>query len=90
MQDFSKKMTIVVREDIVSWLERNLIETRPILAGNITKQPAYLNVKFRTTGKLQNSDYIMRNSFFIGLYPGITDEMIDFIEEKLKEFFRGL
>lgn len=78
------------REDIVSWLERNLIETRPILAGNITKQPAYLNVKFRTTGKLQNSDYIMRNSFFIGLYPGITDEMIDFIEEKLKEFFRGL
>jgi|TARA_B100000315_G_C14584387_1_gene592141 CDP-6-deoxy-D-xylo-4-hexulose-3-dehydrase len=78
------------RNDIVSWLEKNFIETRPFFAGNIMHQPGYLDVDFRTISKLQNSDLIMRNTFFIGVFPGLNAKKIDFIMEKFQQFIMNL
>jgi len=61
--------------------------TRLLFAGNITKQPAYLNVKSRIIGNLKNTDYIMNNTFFIGVYPGINDIQIEYIDKLFSNFF---
>jgi len=57
------------------------IDSRRIFAGNILKQPAYKNIKHRTKGELPNTNLIHEKGFWIGLYPGITDEMIDYMIE---------
>jgi CDP-6-deoxy-D-xylo-4-hexulose-3-dehydrase len=76
------------REELTSFLNANLIETRNLFAGNIVKQPAYLDINCRIASDLKNTDYVMNNTFFIGLYPGITDEMIDYTMSKVEEFLR--
>lgn len=76
------------REELINYLNQNLIETRNLFAGNLTKQPAYLNINCRVVGDLKNTDYVMNNTFFLGTYPGITDEMIDFVMEKVSQFLR--
>ena len=78
------------RKDLVIWLESNKIMTRMLFAGNILRQPAYNNIKCKISGKLTNSDYIMNNTFFIGIYPGLTEEMLNFITSKIKEFINKL
>jgi CDP-6-deoxy-D-xylo-4-hexulose-3-dehydrase len=78
------------RNSITKWLERNRIETRLMFAGNIIKQPAYKNVRYKVFGKLNNSDKIMRDTFFIGVYPGIDDEMLNYVFEKVEEFLRRM
>lgn len=75
------------RNDLTIYLEKNLIMTRLLFAGNITKQPAYLDIECRVIGDLYNTDYIMNNTFFIGVYPGINDEQIEYISNKFEEFF---
>jgi len=75
------------RNDIVEFLEKNKIETRNLFAGNITKQPAYLNSKFRVVGDLKNTDFIMQNTFFIGVYPGNTQQHLEYVISKFNEFF---
>lgn len=74
------------RESLTSWYEGNNIETRLLFAGNIASQPAYRDVKYRISGSLRNSEIVMRNTFFIGVYPGINREMVDYISEKTSEF----
>lgn len=76
------------RKNIVEWLEKNRIETRPMFAGNIVKQPAYRNVRYKTFGRLNNSEKIMRDTFFLGIYPGITDEMMNYVCDKVEEFMK--
>jgi CDP-6-deoxy-D-xylo-4-hexulose-3-dehydrase len=76
------------RKSIVEWLERNRIETRLMFAGNIIKQPAYRNVKYRTFGKLRNSDKIMKDTFFIGVYPGLKEVMLEYVCDKVEEFIK--
>jgi CDP-6-deoxy-D-xylo-4-hexulose-3-dehydrase len=61
-----------------------------MFSGNIIHQPAYQNVKYKIFEKLANSDIVMNNTFFIGVYPGINDEKINYISEKLKKFFTFL
>ena len=78
------------KNELVQFLEKKLIETRAIFSGNILNHPAYGNIKHRIAGKLVNSDNIMHNSFFIGVYPGITDEQIEYIESIIKKYFKGL
>jgi CDP-4-dehydro-6-deoxyglucose reductase, E1 len=75
------------RIDLVNWLENHRIQTRQLFAGNLVRQPAFHNVPHRVVGDLQNSDRIMTNSFFIGVYPGLTDEMLDYVEQVFAEFF---
>ena len=77
------------RNEIVNFLEEKKIMTRPIFAGNLTRHPAYLNVDKRIGSELRITDKIMNNSFFIGVYPGINNEMLDYVADMIYEFLRG-
>ena len=76
------------RKDIVRFLESNNIETRLLFAGNILNQPAYKEIKYRKVGILSNTDTIMKNTFFIGVYPGIRNDEMNYMIEKLRDFMR--
>ena len=78
------------RDDLTGFLEENLIETRNLFCGNILRQPAFMNIEHRVVGNLDNTDYIMNNTFFIGVYPGLTDEKINYIINKFNEFFKSI
>lgn len=77
------------RQEITTFLEERMIQTRPLFAGNITRQPAYVNCKYRISGDLKNSDRIMFNSFFLGIYPGIGDDEIDYMAESIEDFLKA-
>lgn len=74
------------RDEIVTFLEDNKIATRMLFAGNIVKQPAYMNKKRRIISDLHNTDTIMNQSFWIGVYPGLTSQMRDYVVDKFEEF----
>jgi CDP-4-dehydro-6-deoxyglucose reductase, E1 len=74
------------REEITGYLNTNLIETRNLFAGNIVKQPGYMNRNWKIAGDLGNTDYIMNNTFFLGTYPGLTKEMFEYSENIIKAF----
>jgi len=74
------------REDITSFLEENLIETRILFGGNIINQPGYQDVEHRIVGDLRNTDRIMHDTFFVGVYPGIDEPRINYMVEKFDEF----
>ena len=76
------------RLDIVNFLEKNNIQTRMIFAGNIVRQPCMEGVNYKIKGDLENSDKVMNDTFWLGVYPGLTDEMIKYTEEKFKEFMK--
>lgn len=77
------------KNELILFLNSKLIDTRAIFAGNITKQPYFKNVKYRKIGNLRNTDVVMNNSFWIGVYPGISKEMIEYVLEQFKEFFKS-
>jgi CDP-6-deoxy-D-xylo-4-hexulose-3-dehydrase len=77
----------LARQELVQWLETANIETRQVFGGNILKQPAFRDIPCRVAGSLEATDRIMRDTFFIGVYPGLTDPMIDFIGERVADFF---
>jgi CDP-6-deoxy-D-xylo-4-hexulose-3-dehydrase len=81
-----KENTPFTRDEITSQLNANLIETRNLFAGNITKQPGFINRNWRIADHLNNTDYIMNNTFFLGTYPGLTREMFDYSESVLTSF----
>lgn len=76
------------RFTLIRYLEDHMIQTRPIFAGNILRQPGYKHIEHRVSGTLENSDLTFTNTFFIGVYPGITREHIDYIESVFKAFFK--
>jgi CDP-6-deoxy-D-xylo-4-hexulose-3-dehydrase len=75
--------------DIVNYLEDKKIATRMLFGGNLLKQPAYKNIKYRLVGNLENTDLVMNNLFWIGVYPGLTKPMLSYIEDVLQNFLRG-
>jgi CDP-6-deoxy-D-xylo-4-hexulose-3-dehydrase len=77
------------REDLLRFLDSRKIGTRLLFAGNILKQPAYRNAAFRVVGDLTNTDIVMRRSFWVGVYPGLTREMLDFTIESIVEYMTG-
>ncbi|MHB8565676.1 MAG: DegT/DnrJ/EryC1/StrS family aminotransferase [Nitrososphaerales archaeon] len=77
------------RKDIVNYLERKGIETRPLLAGNILRQPAYKKTFFRVGNKLENSDLVLRNGFFVGVYPGLSRSQIQIMVDAFSSFFKN-
>lgn len=77
------------RNELVQFLEQNKIGTRLLFAGNIVRQPAYKDTNYRVVGSLDNADFIMRNTFWIGVHPGITDDMIKYIVSKFDEFINS-
>ena len=74
------------RDDIVRYLEEHKIATRMLFGGNLLKQPAYADMKYRAPGALVNTDLVMDNLFWIGVYPGLTEDMIGYVLEKFGEF----
>ncbi len=74
------------RQEIVKFLELKNIETRFIFAGNILNQPGYKNIECRVPGSLENADSVMKNGFFIGLYPGIGSAEINYIIKVFIDF----
>lgn len=78
------------RLEIVRYLEERYIQTRQLFAGNLLRQPALENVPHRVVGGLPNTDKLMNDAFFIGVYPGLTPAMLNHVEEVFAEFFRAL
>ena len=69
----------IIRNDLIKFLNMNKIGTRLLFAGNITKQPYMKNLKYRIEGSLENTDKVMTESFWIGVYPGLNREHLDYI-----------
>ena len=78
------------RRDLLQYLENKNIQTRLLFAGNITKQPLFEtlkeNIDYRIIGDLENTDIIMNDSFWIGVYPKINDDMIDYMVKCIEDF----
>ena len=74
------------RDEMTRHLNEKLIETRNLFAGNIIRQPAFVNMNYRVAEHLENTDYIMNNTFFLGTYPGLTKDMFNYTESVLEEF----
>jgi CDP-6-deoxy-D-xylo-4-hexulose-3-dehydrase len=73
------------RKQVVRFLESRNIATRLLFGGNLLRQPAYRNIQRRVVGTLKNTDFVMNNVFWIGLYPGITQPMIDYMTESFHQ-----
>jgi CDP-6-deoxy-D-xylo-4-hexulose-3-dehydrase len=74
------------RNEIVHFLESRKIATRLLFGGNLVRQPAYRNVPHRVIGALENADFVMNQVFWIGVYPGLTDTMINFVLSSFHDF----
>jgi len=75
------------RLELVRWLEERQIQTRQLFAGNLVRQPAFRGVPHRVIGNLANTDRIMNNTFWIGVHPGLSAEMLDFAAGKIEAYF---
>lgn len=78
------------RKDFLAFLDKKNIEARLIFAGDITMQPAYAEIRFRTAGTLPNSKTILKNSFFLGVYPGIDGEMMEYVTDSIGTFLKNV
>lgn len=77
------------RDQAVQWLEQHKIGTRLLFGGNLVRQPAYRGRSYRTVGDLHNADEIMRRVFWIGVYPGLTQPMLDYVCDTLEQLCKG-
>lgn len=82
-----KESTAVRRADLTKFLDENKIGTRLLFAGNLTKQPYMAGIEYRVSGDLTNTDIVMNQTFWIGVYPGLGTKHLDYIVERLEEFF---
>lgn len=76
------------KNDVISYLENNKIATRSLFAGNILRHPAYQEIEHRVFGTLRNTDYIMNNTFWIGVYPGLDEDRINYVLNVFELFMR--
>ena len=83
-----KESASFTRNDIVEYLESNKVATRMLFGGNLTKQPAYINTKYKIADNLDNTDLVMNNLFWIGVYPGIDDIKMKYILDTFDKFFK--
>ena len=74
------------RNDVVKYLEENNVATRMLFAGNIIRHPSFKNADYRITGELLNTDCIMNDTFWIGVYPGLTREMMKYVLNVFEDF----
>jgi CDP-6-deoxy-D-xylo-4-hexulose-3-dehydrase len=82
-----KETAGVKRTDLINFLEQNKIGTRLLFAGNLTKQPYMAGRNFRVSGELTNTDIVMNQTFWLGTFPALGEEQLDYIASKLEEFF---
>jgi CDP-4-dehydro-6-deoxyglucose reductase, E1 len=79
----------VSRVDLTAYLDQKKIGTRLLFAGNLTKQPYMVNAKYRISGNLKNTDYIMNNTFWIGVQPALNRDMLEYVATQI-EIFLGV
>lgn len=84
-----KENSPVRRLDLIEYLTQKNIGTRLLFAGNLTKQPSMEGINFKVFDNLKNTDRIMNNTFWVGVYPGLTEEMLDFVCDHI-ELFLGV
>ncbi len=77
------------RLELIQHLEENRIATRLLFGGNLIRQPAYKNMEFRVHGELINADLITHQTFWIGVYPGLSDEAIEFVGKTITDFVKS-
>jgi CDP-6-deoxy-D-xylo-4-hexulose-3-dehydrase len=77
------------RRELVQHLESRKIGTRQIFGGNLLRQPAYLNITQRTVGTLAQSDFVMNQALWLGVYPGLSDAAVDYVAATLTDFVRS-
>lgn len=76
------------RKKLVAHLEEHKIQTRMLFGGNLLRQPAFQHISHRVIGSLKNTDKIMNDGFGVGVYPGIKEEMIEYMIEKIRDFVK--
>jgi CDP-6-deoxy-D-xylo-4-hexulose-3-dehydrase len=81
-----KECSPVSRLDLTTYLDQNKIGTRLLFAGNLIRQPYMMNVKYRVSGELTNTDNVMNNTFWIGVQPALTKEMLEFVVNKIEVY----
>jgi len=74
------------KESLINYLAQKLVDTRPVFAGNLIKQPYFKNKIFKTGKTLSNTDKIMNQSFWIGVFPGLSTEMLEYVIKQFKTF----
>jgi CDP-6-deoxy-D-xylo-4-hexulose-3-dehydrase len=74
------------RDQVTRALETQKIGTRLLFAGNLLRQPAYEGYEYRVIGDMTNTDFVMNQVFWIGVYPGLSTEMLDFIAKTMTQF----
>ena len=82
----------IKREELVRYLENHKVATRLMFGGNLLKQPAYNGIKYRISNggySLYATDLVMENTLFIGVYPGLTEEMLNYMIKTIKDFISG-
>jgi len=82
-----KENSGVKRTDLLNYLDQNKIGTRLLFAGNLTRQPYMLGRNYRISGKLTNTDIVMNQTFWLGIFPALKEEHLDYVASKLEEFF---
>lgn len=79
----------VARAETISYLEKKGIQTRMVFAGNMIRQPSMEGIAYRQVGGLITTDKVMNDTFWIGVYPGLTEEMINYIIENIRKFVKA-
>ena len=87
-------LSVGTRNKVVQYLENNGVQTRMLFAGNLIKHPCFDEMRasgegYRVVGELKNTDRIMNDTFWVGVYPGMTDEMIDYMAKKIVEALKA-
>jgi CDP-4-dehydro-6-deoxyglucose reductase, E1 len=75
------------RADLLQYLDQNKVGTRLLFAGNLSRQPYFEGRNYRASGELKNTDRIMNDTFWIGVFPGLSEQMLDFAAERMETFF---
>jgi|LauGreSBDMM110SN_4_FD.fasta_scaffold02108_5 CDP-6-deoxy-D-xylo-4-hexulose-3-dehydrase len=76
----------IVRNDLIKYLDSNKIATRLLFAGNLVKQPYMKNLKYRIEGSLQNTETVMTESFWLGVYPGLSCAHLDYVSSVVENY----
>ncbi|MGC2476941.1 MAG: lipopolysaccharide biosynthesis protein RfbH [Candidatus Sulfotelmatobacter sp.] len=74
------------REDLIRALDANRVGTRLLFGGNLLRQPAYQDCQYRVVGEMRNTDFVMNNVFWVGVYPGLTQPMLEFVAATIANF----